>query len=665
MMVNIQPLRWPRRLFVFAPSLRPKIIDERARLLSCISVALCQGQRVSRPCIFCRVVIATRAACTEASRSFSRARGNREISKSGLCGVEDTLLAAPVDQKAKGEPSEPAFRDGSYPVTDKATGSDIFVEYSIESVRKALQMKAARTGVSQTDTLLDDLGFQESNNETTRRRRKQPSPNGLFEALPDTELARVNPDDLSIQQLLYVLGRASVLANSTRSSCGSDKQPGLCGFPLSADKWLALFRSLRRRIHELEPLEITRACQALAYAKNLMTRAPSLYPNVTNGTVAHRSDRSVAEAECCAAFEDMQRVVATHVHRLHGDCLTRIFYASIKGDFPENAGFIEFACAEESLELCIKQLWHKRIRAVIGRLEKLRPWHVFRVFQSSIHSTSIDQDFTVTLGRHLVKNLAYLPAESIGALVPSCVRLGIFNAPSQLAKLNIIAGKRFRGLSDTALLIHLGEPMLSYRLLTPVNLVALLKGLMRAAIPMEYPYREGASVNMLEIHKINKVLLPLKLIEMSIRHDNPEVYKALNPSIREWLEKIRATQVKLTCFAPPLEQQHVNGPLIRLVAAEYHLHPSLYGPFLLELSDPLSRTTVEWDMPWWLSPSWTQSTQQTYIQRKHRYLKAEGWQVIALPLQRYLELDSAETRERFLRNATREVIPEFLRRSSE
>lgn len=61
---------------------------------------------------------------------------------------------------------------------------------------------------------------------------------------------------------------------------------------------------------------------------------------------------------------------------------------------------------------------------------------------------------------------------------------------------------------------------------------------------------------------------------------------------------------QLTCFAPPLEQQHINAAFLRIVAAEYYLHPSVYGPFLLELSDPLSRVVVEWDMPWLLVPSW-------------------------------------------------------------
>lgn len=61
---------------------------------------------------------------------------------------------------------------------------------------------------------------------------------------------------------------------------------------------------------------------------------------------------------------------------------------------------------------------------------------------------------------------------------------------------------------------------------------------------------------------------------------------------------------QLTSFAPPLEPQHVNAPLLRVVVAEYYLHPSLYGPFLLELSDPLSREVVEWDKPWLLFPSW-------------------------------------------------------------
>ncbi|KAL8272168.1 hypothetical protein Esti_003896 [Eimeria stiedai] len=538
--------------------------------------------------------------------------------------------------------------DASYAVKDESTGSDIFVEFSVESVRQALRKKAARGGGAyRLDEFLEERGHESRGGESSSKERKtSTSPTArrkrrirvdAFEALPDEQFANLIPDELSIQQLLYVLGRASVLANPTKNGWIFTEPSAVDHLLLPPDKWAALFETLHSRIDQLEPLEITRACQALAYSMQAINRAAS-----DSDAASSSGCWKAAQTACSEAFEKLQRATATRIHELHGDCLSRVFYASLKGGFPENAGFVEFACAE-----------------VVGRLDSLRPWHVFRVFQSSVHSKTVSPDFIRSIAIHLVKRLAYLPADSIGALVSSCVQLGIFNSPSHLAKLNIIAGKRFRGLPACNLLIRLGEPLLSHSLLTPV---ALLKGLMRTAAPAEYPAVENANTYLESIHDTNKCLLPLKLMEMCIRHDCAELYKALGPSIQSWLEKVRATQVQLTCFAPPLEQQHVNASLFNFLTTSYHLHPSLYGPFLLELSDPLSRVAVEWDTPWLLYPPWKQFKQQVYAQQKHRYLKAEGWKVILLPLQTCLDQDGALTKEKCLIDAARKLLPEYLHR---
>lgn len=60
--------------------------------------------------------------------------------------------------------------------------------------------------------------------------------------------------------------------------------------------------------------------------------------------------------------------------------------------------------------------------------------------------------------------------------------------------------------------------------------------------------------------------------------------------------------LQLTSFAPPIEQAHINAPLLNTFGLDFYLHPCLYGPFLLELSDPLTQVVVEWDKPWLLGP---------------------------------------------------------------
>ncbi|XP_026192179.1 uncharacterized protein LOC34619377 [Cyclospora cayetanensis] len=568
----------------------------------------------------------------------------------------------PAQSTSSNDADEPAA-DGAYPVADGSEGAGMFVEYSVESVREALRRKnrsseARKTAAATSQSSALGTGYcvqkgnmragtcAVGNAETTRkdkRRRKT-----LFQSMEDAELAVVTPDDLSTQQLLYVLGRACILASAPMNHLAGNEDSDVRILP--PEQWRALFRSLRRRILELDPMEITRACQGLAYANRIIDAVSRRHATgcafaSEREAVGEGSGWWVAKAECGAAFAELQRHVATHIHLLHGDCLSRVIYATLKGGFHESVGFVEFVCSE-----------------VLSRLNSLRPWHVFRIFQSSVSSAeNVGQDFIVSLAQHLVKNLAFLPAESIGTLIPSLVKLKIFESSSNLAKLNVIAGKRFRGLSESTLLVTLGEPLLSYGLLTPVNVVALLKGLIRTNAPTSYPVPLSSSFDeslpswhtaCVVLHKVNKVLLPLKRMEMQIRHGHQQLFENLSPPIRSFLDKVRHAKLKLSSFAPPLEQQHVNAPLLRVASALYYLHPSLYGPFLLELSDPLSRVAVEWDTPWLLFPPWNQFSQRTFGEQRHRHLRDEGWQLILLPLRPFLEAKTEAARERYIRSAS-------------
>lgn len=621
---------------------------------------------------------AARAASATAGHRWAISATKNNPRGAGLPDVNRPLSswASATAEIGSSGPATPVISpDGSYPVV--GDDSEMFVEFSVESVREALKRKApgaslppslrqsdCRSGDDVSD-IPEDASEEDAVLITNRSRRKR-NRDRLFEHMPDSALAKITPDDLDVQQLLYALGRTYFLTTSAKCEAGCHAEEASPAVSIPPEQWRALVKSLRGRIHELGPLEITRACQSLAYVKKFFDSQlvkNDFDPKEDSEATSNRHNWMSAQAECCAAFEEMQVHIATHVHLLHGDCLSRVFYASLKGGFPEKAGFTEFICAE-----------------IIGRLNKLRPWHVFRVFQSSVHRETVGKEFLSTLAQHLVKTLAYLPAESIGLLIPALVKLRIFESPNYLAKLNVVAGKRFRGLTDPNLLLSFGIPALSYKLLTPVNVVALLKGLMRTKVPTAYPLPElsnspskclhgleTAAANMtsaevLEVHNVNKTLFALKLLELCIRHDHSELYKALSPSVTCWLEKVRTTYVKLTSFAPPLEPQHVNAPLLRVVAADYHLHPSLYGPFLLELSDPLSRGAVEWDKPWLLFPSWNRFAQQTYALQKQRYLRAEGWNVILVPLEPYLEEEDTIAKERYLRRVARELIPKELLR---
>ena len=190
----------------------------------------------------------------------------------------------------------------------------------------------------------------------TRRRRKRQQ-RLMFKAIDDSNLGEVQPDEANIQQVLYILGRACFLSSASINRSPYEEaalNSGVC--TLQPEQWKALFKTIKERINEMDPLEITRASQGLAYAKKAMDSASKSL----NTQAAHTPEVPIhpnawlsAQDECNAAFEEIQRHVATNVHLFKGDCLSRIFYASLKGGFKENAGFIEFACSEGTQLGCI------------------------------------------------------------------------------------------------------------------------------------------------------------------------------------------------------------------------------------------------------------------------------------------------------------------------
>ena len=72
------------------------------------------------------------------------------------------------------------------------------------------------------------------------------------------------------------------------------------------------------------------------------------------------------------------------------------------------------------------------------------------------------------------------------------------------------------------------------------------------------------------------------------------------------------------------------------------LHPTTCGPYLLELADPLGQLVVEWDSSWTLYPPWRQDRHREFVQRKHFHLRAEGWNLIVIPLDTFSALSSDE-----------------------
>lgn len=51
------------------------------------------------------------------------------------------------------------------------------------------------------------------------------------------------------------------------------------------------------------------------------------------------------------------------------------------------------------------------VDSVVDRIEKMRPWHLFRIYMASTGSPSITDEFKMVLAKKLVNRLSFLPAE--------------------------------------------------------------------------------------------------------------------------------------------------------------------------------------------------------------------------------------------------------------
>ncbi|RQX71613.1 putative transmembrane protein [Toxoplasma gondii CAST] len=313
------------------------------------------------------------------------------------------------------------------------------------------------------------------------------------------------------------------------------------------------------------------------------------------------------------------------------------------------------------------------LRLVLERLEKkLRPWQLQRIFQAAFHSAQVSRHFKSVLGSHLVSQLAFLPGPSLAEFLPKCAELGITKKVENVVKINVISGKRIRAWNDSTLLIALGYPLVMYDIISPGNAIALFRRLRELAVDISYPAfdvaLEGDQDGMYRraVRRVNASLIPLKLMEARLRIFRRNIYQTFSPALAAWLRTIREAPLKLTSFLPPVDQAHVNAPLLAGLAdlmAHFPsgvacLHPHLQGPFLLEAASPATQTFLEWDRPWLFCPTFKQFESRVYTEMKRRCLSEEGWKLISVSVEEFLSRPLSDRRRWLLAQLKRHLLGE-------
>lgn len=472
--------------------------------------------------------------------------------------------------------------------------------------------------------------------------------------VPDESLAQVNLLELRKDEVVWAVGRASVL------KLGADAR---------------LWRDLPGAIAalggevELKPSELCRLLQALAYAPEA---APLDQP----------------------LLRRFLKVFALRAKEYSDERLMRVVYAY--GKLAAKRGirmsrFMDFATSE-----------------VIQRDKSLGGWRKVRILEAIGSLQDAGPEFRALVVSQVIQNdIKDLDADSFARFVPFVVEAEFHQRPNVMNALNSAYRRKLKHVNfdNPDKILMSGLPLLLHDMMKTSVLTKWLERLAALQVPLvsgaapragdeqeqrrskqdhlvaadalraarnaeaknelpEMPEMRRGKQDHLEpanALRAARNLEALKLAELCLRHERPAVLQSLPPRAVRLLNTARDTLLEPPENHHMPELPHVFAELRRLFRRSgLLLHPCVFGPYLLELSDPLGRTVVEWDSSWLLYPPWRRSRHEQYVRRKHLHLRAEGWKVLCVPLEEFRALSSKDEKISYLERFSRQHRLEHL-----
>ena len=452
--------------------------------------------------------------------------------------------------------------------------------------------------------------------------------------LRDEELSSVNLLTLARDELVWAVGRAATVGVSPNARLWQDLPHAIVALGGEG---------------ELTPSEVCRLLQALAYA-------PADAP----------LDRSL--------LQKLLKVFALRAKEYSDERLMRVVYAY--GKLAAKRGvkqtrFMDFATSE-----------------IVERDRTLRAWRKVRILEAIGSLPEAGPEFkTVLVGQIMKTGLKNLDAECMGRFVHMVVDTKYHERPGIVQRLNTIYQLKLKHVrfNNPELILVMGLPMFLHDLMKTSVLTRWLDRLARLHLPIEAGSaprtrakapsipaearepalrRQPRSYNLgpADSSTAARNLEGLKLIEFVLRHERPGILQSLTPVAAQLLSTAREMQLQPPEDHQMLELPHVYGEISKL----FHkigilLYPTICGPYLLELADPLGLIVVEWDEGWHLYPPWRRARHREFVLRKHLHLRAEGWKVLTLPLAEFQQLKTREAKVRFLEDFSAKLALGHLR----
>lgn len=407
-----------------------------------------------------------------------------------------------------------------------------------------------------------------------------------------------------------------------------------------------------------------------------------------------------------SSWRGLLKAFASKVSEFDDERLTRLVYGY--GKLVSKRGlrlrrFFDFATSE-----------------IVQRGKTLKGWRKVRILEAVWHVHGASDEFRTLLLGQVMQEIRDLDAESFARFVPLLAEARFHERPGVIDKLNAAYMRKLRHVNFNSpdLVLRSGLPLLLHDLMKSSTLCKWLDRLQHLRLPLvcgatprtprawhSEPDAElvgaglqGAGREMLDLkeaagadddlaeaeadascasalsawaapadaHRAASNLEALKVVEMCLRHERPAAMQVLSPRALQLLAAARQTP-----WEPPEDHQLLELPFVLAELGQLFrelgllLHPTICGPYLIELADPLGQTAVEWDTNWVLYPPWRRTQHKAYVHRKHLHLKAEGWRVLFVPLKEFQGLENKEPKLELLRHfATQHGLQHLLVRNS-
>lgn len=413
-------------------------------------------------------------------------------------------------------------------------------------------------------------------------------------AIPDDQIASVDPRLLRRDQLIWIVGRAATLQI------------------ISNHFWRGIKEAIDALgASQLTPSEVCRLVQAFAYApRKALLDGPQL--------------------------QRLMKAFALRAEEYSDERLARVIYGY--GKLAAKRGislqkFLDFASSE-----------------VLERSIKLRGWPSFRILKSVWYLEGANEELRTALVGQAMRRVDSLDLESLRLFVPMLVEVRFHQRPGVISRLNTVFKRKLHTYRTPDLLLQAGLTLLLYDVLKATTVALWFRRLEELRLPLTpggaeiWQAEAGRTLGPLaDAGRDAKNLAALKLAELCLRHERGALRAALPPQVLRLLGAARSTPLEPPEGLELPELPHALGELVRLARrAGLLLHPFLWGPYLLELADPLGRVVVEWDSSWTLYPPWRRAEHREFVRRKHVHLIAEGWRVVCVPLLEFQALGHPE-----------------------